>query len=157
MKHPEHKVAGEVRSIDFYQESAARFHTPDPVRLAAYGLGIAGEAGECADLIKKHIGHGHPLDVEKLKLELGDVLWYVAGLATVCGLTLGDIATTNLAKLEKRYPNGFNTADSIARRDVSHTSNEDSSAGLRRAAVGGGHPELPSPYDLSSGPAGFRR
>jgi NTP pyrophosphatase (non-canonical NTP hydrolase) len=111
-------TAGEVYSIDFYQQSAMRFHVPDPVRLAAYGLGIAGEAGECADLIKKHIGHGHPLDVVKLKLELGDVLWYVAGLAELAGLTLSEVASANLAKLEKRYPSGFNTADSIARRDV---------------------------------------
>lgn len=109
---------GEIDSLDHYQQAAMRFHVPDPVRLAAYALGIAGEAGEVADLVKKHIGHGHPLDVEKLKRELGDVLWYVAGLAELHGLWLSEVATANIEKLETRYPNGFNTADSIARKDV---------------------------------------
>ncbi len=109
---------GEARTLDAYQQAAMRFHVPDPVRLAAYALGIAGEAGEVADLVKKHIGHGHPLDVEKLKRELGDVLWYVAGLAELHGIKLSEVATANMLKLETRYPNGFNTADSIARKDV---------------------------------------
>jgi NTP pyrophosphatase (non-canonical NTP hydrolase) len=43
--------------------------------LAVAGLGIAGEAGEVADLIKKEIGHGHPVDRQKILGELGDVLW----------------------------------------------------------------------------------
>ena len=43
-------------------------------------LGLVGEAGEVADLIKKIEGHGHPPDPEKLIKELGDVLWYVAVL-----------------------------------------------------------------------------
>lgn len=43
-------------------------------------LGLVGEAGEVADLIKKVEGHGHPANREKLIKELGDVLWYVAVL-----------------------------------------------------------------------------
>ena len=104
--------------LDAYQNCAMDFHVPDPVRLAAYGLGIAGESGECADIIKKHIGHGHPLNVEKLKLELGDVLWYVAALAHLIDMPLSEIAQANLDKLRKRYPNGFSTEASIARVDV---------------------------------------
>lgn len=104
--------------LNEYQNDAVVFQTPAPTQLVSYGLGVTGEAGEVADLIKKHVGHGHPLDVEKLKLELGDVLWYVAGLATVLGLTLEDVAAANIAKLTRRYPNGFSTADSLARRDV---------------------------------------
>lgn len=104
--------------LDEYQQHAVVFQTPAPTQLVSYGLGVTGEAGEVADLIKKHVGHGHPLDVEKLKLELGDVLWYVAGLATVLGLSLDDVAAANIAKLTKRYPNGFTTTDSLARRDV---------------------------------------
>jgi len=49
-------------------------------------LGLVGEAGEVADLIKKVEGHGHPANREKLIKELGDVLWYVAVLHHALGL-----------------------------------------------------------------------
>ena len=98
---------------------AARRSTDDErtLKTAIMGLGIAGEAGEVADYLKKVLGHGHELDLTKLAKELGDVLWYVAALATMHGLKLDDIATTNINKLRERFPNGFTEADSIARLD----------------------------------------
>lgn len=81
-------------------------------------IGLAGEAGECAELVKKGILHGHGLDVDGLSKELGDVLWYVASLATVAGLSLDAIMAANIDKLRTRYPDGFAPADSIARVDV---------------------------------------
>lgn len=105
--------------LNEYQADAMRTSPGNPGdRLTTFALGIAGEAGECADIVKKHVGHGHTLDREKLKAELGDVLWYVAGLANEICVSLQDVARGNLDKLAKRYPHGFNTADSIARRDV---------------------------------------
>lgn len=105
-----------------YQDQAARTladPSKDPWRaVAVAGMGIAGEAGEVAELLKKHLGHGHALDVGRLSKELGDVLWYVAALATLHGLSLDDIACWNIAKLRERFPNGFSSADSIARKDV---------------------------------------
>lgn len=112
-----------LATLDYYQYQAART-APCENQLATFALGVEGEAGEVADLVKKHIGHGHPLDVEKLKLELGDVLWYVAGLASVIGVTLSEVATANIAKLEKRYPNGFSTEASMNRADVVATASE---------------------------------
>lgn len=112
-----------IKSLDFYQQLANRT-APCENQLATFALGVAGEAGEVADLVKKYIGHGHPLDVEKLKLELGDVLWYVAGLASVIGVTLSEVANANIAKLEKRYPNGFSTEASMNRVDVVATASE---------------------------------
>jgi NTP pyrophosphatase (non-canonical NTP hydrolase) len=82
------------------------------------GLGIAGEAGEVADLLKKHLGHGHELDREKLKKELGDVLWYTARIAMHFGFGLEDVARANVAKLRQRYPAGFSTEASKRRVDV---------------------------------------
>lgn len=75
--------------------------------LTIFGLGVAGEAGEVADLIKKHVGHGHDFDRAKLTKELGDVLWYVAALAELCGVPFEDVAAANVAKLRARYPTGF--------------------------------------------------
>ncbi len=79
-------------------------------------LGLAGEAGECCDIVKKYKYQGHELDKEHLKDELGDVLWYVAETASGLGITLEEVAQYNLDKLHKRYHgNKFNKKDSIKR------------------------------------------
>lgn len=100
-------------TLNEYQEQAARTSSscadrpPTEMSIAISALGLAGEAGEVADLLKKVLGHGHEMDREKLSKELGDVLWYVADLATLHGLKLSDIAEKNIAKLKERYPEGF--------------------------------------------------
>ncbi len=86
-------------------------------RLVVSALGLAGEAGEFANLVKKMTAHGHPFDPLALQDELGDVLWYLAEAATAVGLDLEDIAQANVDKLLKRYPDGFNQQDSINRQD----------------------------------------
>lgn len=98
--------------LNEYQNKATRTANTDlprEMQIATFALGLAGESGEVADLLKKHLGHGHPLDREKLVKELGDVLWYVAALADVYGIELGAVAETNLAKLRARYPDGFSS------------------------------------------------
>lgn len=89
----------------------------DKRRLIA-ALGLAGEAGEVAELIKKQIGHGHDIQSQAIAKELGDALWYVACVATLYDLDLNQIAEDNIAKLRKRYPEGFSSAESIQRRDL---------------------------------------
>lgn len=78
-------------------------------------LGLAGEAGEVIDVMKKVLHHGHALDKEKVTKELGDVLWYVSDIASALGILLSDVAEANIEKLKKRYPNGFNKNASINR------------------------------------------
>ena len=69
-------------------------------------LGLCGEAGEVADKVKKvlrdHDGQFDTQVRDDLLLELGDVLWYVAQLATELDLSLEAIAEANLAKLASR-------------------------------------------------------
>jgi NTP pyrophosphatase (non-canonical NTP hydrolase) len=69
-------------------------------------LGLCGEAGEVADKVKKVLrDRGGVFDAqarEDLALELGDVLWYVAQLATELNLELEQIAAANLSKLADR-------------------------------------------------------
>ena len=100
-----------------YQALAMRTAKPECRTLSNVGLGLAGEAGEVADEIKKHLHHGHPLNKEKLVKELGDVCWYAALAATVLGVTLGDVMQTNIEKLKARYPEGFDPEKSLHRKE----------------------------------------
>ncbi len=80
-------------------------------------LGLAGESGECCDIVKKAKFQGHELNKEHLKDELGDVLWYIAETCSGLGLTLEEVARFNLNKLHKRYPSGFKKEESINRKE----------------------------------------
>ena len=66
-----------------------------------------GEAGEVAEIIKKAVFHGHELDTDAIRNELGDVLYYVAVLAAEFEIPLEDVMLTNVLKLRMRYPTGF--------------------------------------------------
>lgn len=86
-------------------------------RLIVSALGLAGEAGEFANMVKKMTAHGHPFDPDALKDELGDVLWYLAEAATSAGLELNEIGWQNVEKLIERYPEGFSEEDSLNRKE----------------------------------------
>ncbi|MBT3390488.1 MAG: nucleoside triphosphate pyrophosphohydrolase family protein [Chloroflexi bacterium] len=84
-------------------------------RLIIAALGLAGEAGEFANIVKKHTAHGHELGAEIFADELGDVLWYLAEAASAVGVSLEQIAQENVEKLRQRYPEGFSQERSINR------------------------------------------
>jgi NTP pyrophosphatase (non-canonical NTP hydrolase) len=83
---------------------------PTRSAVAYVTLGLAGESGEVADKVKKVIrdqqGIFNPDNIESIKGEMGDVLWYLAQLATELGLDLNDIAQGNLDKLRDRQARG---------------------------------------------------
>lgn len=86
-----------------YQELAKQTAIyPESARIFYPCLGLAGEVGEVCEKIKKHVRDGRSLDVEELKKELGDVLWYVSAIASDLGIDLEDVATTNYEKLKSR-------------------------------------------------------
>lgn len=95
-------------TMDEYHQAALRTsraqHKPD--ELYHRVLGLVGEAGEIAEKFKKlvrdHDADLSKLDIEDMKKELGDVLWYVAVLGDFLGIKLEDIATKNIAKLADR-------------------------------------------------------
>ena len=80
-------------------------------------LGLAGEAGEVCDIVKKYMFQGHNLETQKIVDELSDVLWYVALTAQGIGCDLDSIMEHNINKLKKRYPNGFEAERSINRTE----------------------------------------
>ena len=81
------------------------------------GMGLCGEAGEAIDIVKKHLARGHELDREKLIGELGDIAWYLAETATVLDVDLEEVLTRNIEKLKRRYPEGFDSARSLNRKE----------------------------------------
>lgn len=101
--------------VNLYQHLAMRTANPECLSLSNVGLGIAGEAGEVADLIKKHLHHGHELDRDKLIKELGDVAWYLALGCSVLKVDMKTVLWKNVEKLKKRYPEGFSSERSINR------------------------------------------
>ena len=73
-------------------------------------LGLTGEAGELANKVKKIIrdddGKLRPEVKKALQDELGDVLWYIAGVAKALNISLDEVAFRNLAKLQSRKDRG---------------------------------------------------
>jgi NTP pyrophosphatase (non-canonical NTP hydrolase) len=105
----------EFNEYQMAAERTARSEVEERGRFTNFAFGLTGETGEVIDCLKKHLFHGHPLDREKLKIELGDVMWYVATLATTASLSLEEIAVANIEKLRSRYPEGFSKENSINR------------------------------------------
>jgi NTP pyrophosphatase (non-canonical NTP hydrolase) len=105
-------------NLNEYQELAKRTHTTNLTAketFANYALGLNGEAGEVADMLKKGMFHGHEMNRHEIAKELGDVLWYVSLLAHLLDFSLDEIATMNVQKLMARYPNGFDKERSVNR------------------------------------------
>lgn len=108
-------------TINEYQQEALR--TEKGIALTARKrlqnglMGLNGEAGECIDILKKHLFQGHILDEKHLALELGDVAWYLAVSADALGYDLESILQMNVDKLRARYPNGFDPERSQVREE----------------------------------------
>jgi len=101
-----------------YQQAALRTAPSElsPDRLLLNGLmGLNGEAGECIDILKKHMFQGHELDTAHMAKELGDVAWYLAVSAKAIGYDLETIMQMNVDKLKARYPDGFDAEHSLHR------------------------------------------
>lgn len=72
-------------------------------------LGIQTESAELADILKKNIAYGKPIDWINYEEEIGDLMWYIINLCRMTGFNLEDILDKNIAKLRQRYPDKFTT------------------------------------------------
>lgn len=93
--------------ISEYQEFCAKGILPATLErepVVGFALGLAGESGEVVDDIKKKYFHGRTIDPNHTIEELGDVMWYVANIATQLGVTLDEVIERNADKLRVRYP-----------------------------------------------------
>jgi len=97
--------------MNAYQAAAKETAVFPPDQGIVYtALGLASEAGEVTDKVKKVIRDNEGVfshDArEAIKKELGDVLWYVSGLAWELGFTLTEVADANIEKLSSRFERG---------------------------------------------------
>ena len=108
-------------TINEYQTAALRTAQTDKLTarelLLNSALGLCGESGEVADLLKKYHFQGHDLDLEHIAKELGDIAWYLAVGAYSIGYDLEKILQMNVDKLKARYPDGFSADRSLHRAE----------------------------------------
>ena len=103
-----------------YQKLAMKTVNPELTKkdmLVNGVMGLNGESGEVIDVVKKHMFQGHDLDVDKIKKELGDVMWYVAEVCEALDLSMDEVMETNITKLSNRFKNGFTKEESINRKE----------------------------------------
>ena len=83
--------------------------TSEMHRLLTAAVGMSAEGGEFLEIVKKIIFQGKPYNednVRHLKIELGDILWYVAQACMALDISLDEITDMNIDKLSKRFPDG---------------------------------------------------
>ena len=110
---------------DLFMDRLAAFQDGDaewtePQRLLTGAIGICSEGGELLDLVKKILFQGKEPTPElrgKIKLELGDVMWYVQQVLIWSGWTLEEVLAENTKKLTGRFPEGFSVDKSEKRKD----------------------------------------
>lgn len=89
--------------------------TPHEAEILDWSLGLPGEVGEVAELVKHSIFHNEPMDLMKLAKEIGDVMWYIAALCKSYNIPLELVGRLNIAKLTHRH-NGTFCFDKSAER-----------------------------------------
>ena len=88
-----------------YEPLREQMNGPE-LRLVHATMGISGEAGELLDAVKKHVFYRKPLDVDNVKEEIGDIMWYAAIALDAVGSSFEEVMALNQAKLSKRYSSG---------------------------------------------------
>lgn len=92
--------------------------TPIRAHTLHMAVGVAGEAGELLDAIKKGAIYGKNLDYPNIIEELGDIEFYMEGLRCGLGITRDEVIEANVRKLSARYPNNtYTNEDAVKRAD----------------------------------------
>lgn len=91
--------------------------TDENIRLLHAGIGLATEAGEFLDALKKHVFYGKDLDKVNLMEECGDLMWYMSVALDALGYDYKQVMDRNIEKLSARYKNGF-TKEAAVNRDL---------------------------------------
>lgn len=107
-----------VNSIVKPGEEIVRQLTPQQAHLLHMAVGVSGEAGELLDAVKKHCVYQKQIDIDNIKEEAGDILFYLTGLLNELDMSLEDCIIANREKLSKRYASGsYSNEQAISRAD----------------------------------------
>lgn len=104
-----------VTESNNFEAISVRMAQPENIRFLHAAIGLATEAGEIQDQLKKAVFYGKPLDKVNLAEELGDLFWYMAIMADQLGTSFDEIQEKNIAKLKARYGAKFTEAAALTR------------------------------------------
>lgn len=98
----------DIKTFEEYQEEAWKTAKESAKNVGYMFSGLGGEVGEVLSLYAKAIRDGASYEEyhSNIKKELGDVLWFVSGLAQMFNMTLLDVAKANIEKLQSRVQRG---------------------------------------------------
>ena len=105
----------ECRRTESGLQPLSEHYPPGLSRLLHAGIGMATEAAEFLDQLKKHLFYRKTLDATNLKEEIGDLLWYIAIACDAMDTTVEAEMDRVIRKLRVRFPGKFNTVDAAAR------------------------------------------
>lgn len=107
----------EITAKEYQLAAMKTARVPSDSWLDNAALGLCGEAGDVADLVRKCRFLGVPLDRQHVIEELGDVAWYVALTATAIGVDLGEVLLANLDKLRRKFSPDLERSRTITQED----------------------------------------
>lgn len=111
VKYPNLRDTDEITFMGYHKFVRSMKVYPEKYAIIYPTLGLAGEAGEIAEKVKKFLRGDKELDKEGLLKELGDPLWYITSLADDLGYTLQDVVDANREKLSSRKDRGLLKGD----------------------------------------------
>lgn len=94
----------DTQYLELAQRTLSKHNSDD---LGHFVIGMVTESAELLDAYKKHSFYGRNLDVQNLKEEIGDIMWYLIQLCDLIGYSTDQAKVDNIQKLAKRYPDGF--------------------------------------------------
>lgn len=118
LRHPEHiyELSKALRLDNYSEEHVFLLIFDTKMHLKSFiEIGI-GEIGEIHSIYQK-MYQGHAFEVDHVKKEFGDLLWFIAEYCTAKGWSLDDIMRMNIDKLKERYPEGFEEDKSLHRAE----------------------------------------
>ena len=92
-----------------------RMSNPQTIRLLHAAMGLATEAGELLDMLKRHYFYGTDIDFGNAKEEGGDTMFYIGLLVSSIQSGIDELMKSNMAKRQIRYPNGFSKNHALVR------------------------------------------
>lgn len=113
------EINGQMIPYDEIVKTLIKKFEDNRLELSHSGLGIAGEAGELADALKKVAIYGKPPDMNNIVEEIGDCLFFLTDIMNKFNIPFPTVLQRNAVKLKDRYPKGYSDQAAITRADKS--------------------------------------